>query len=284
MMNQWRLHRFLASMGIAFSLVAGCVQFAGAQKQNWSRVSVLVYTKNGKGYVHDNIPFAVSSIQRLGQQHGFKVEVTDDPAAFTEEKLRQYTLLIFTSTNNDVFDTDAQRLTFRRYIEAGGGLVGIHSVVGTERNWKWFKTMLGGTFVWHPPFQKYQLKVIDPAHPSMLGLPKIWEKSDECYLLKEIYPGIHTVLAHDLTTLQSKESEKIRTHAGPFGDLYPAAWHQRFDGGHVWITALGHDKKDYEDPVFVRHIWQGIQFVAGQVQRQKRGQAYAVSIDDAVRY
>ncbi len=284
MMNHWRLHRFLASAGIALSIVVGCVQFAGAQKENWSRVQVLVYTKNGKGYVHDNIPYAVSSIQKLGREHGFKVEVTDDPATFTEEKLRPYTLLVFTSTNNDVFDTDAQRLAFRRYIESGGGLVGIHSVVGTERNWRWFKTMLGGTFVWHPPFQKYRLKVIDPAHPSMLGLPKIWEKSDECYLLKEIYPGIRTVLAHDLSTLQSKESEKIRSLAGPIGDLYPAAWHQGFDGGHVWITALGHDKKDYEDPVFVRHIRQGIQFVAGQVQRQKRGQAYAVSIDEDVRY
>ena len=41
------------------------------QKINWKKVNVLVYTKNGKGYVHDNIPSAVSCIQKLGKQYGF---------------------------------------------------------------------------------------------------------------------------------------------------------------------------------------------------------------------
>ncbi|HLL95337.1 MAG TPA: ThuA domain-containing protein, partial [Spirosoma sp.] len=83
---------------------------------NWKKVRVLVYTKNGKGYVHDNIPNAVQCIQKLGQQHGFTVDVSDQPSVFSEENLKQYTLLIFPSTNNDVFDTDGQRLAFRRYI------------------------------------------------------------------------------------------------------------------------------------------------------------------------
>ena len=40
---------------------------------------VLVYTKNGKGYVHDNIASAVNCIQNLGKQNNFKVDVSDDP-------------------------------------------------------------------------------------------------------------------------------------------------------------------------------------------------------------
>ncbi len=136
----------------------------GQQAVNWKKVSVLVYTKNGKGYVHDNIPAAVSCIQKLGKQYGFKVDTSADASIMTEESLKKYTLLVFASTNNDVFDTDVQRLAFRRYIEAGGGFVGIHSVTGTERNWKWFKMMLGGTFAWHAKFQKYSVKVIDPSH------------------------------------------------------------------------------------------------------------------------
>ena len=90
----------------------------------WSRVHVLVYTKNGKGYVHDNIPSAVSCIQKLGRQHGFKVDTSANPSVMTVENLKKYRLLIFPSTNNDVFDTGEQRLAFRRYIEAGGGFVG----------------------------------------------------------------------------------------------------------------------------------------------------------------
>ena len=44
---------------------------------------VLVYTKNGKGYVHDNIASAVACIQNLGKENNFKVDVSDDPNVFT---------------------------------------------------------------------------------------------------------------------------------------------------------------------------------------------------------
>jgi uncharacterized protein len=196
-----------------------------ADQTDWKKVKLLVYTKNGKGYVHDNIPNAVRCVQRLGQQLGFKVEVSDQPAVFTESNIRQYTALVFLSTNNDVFDTPEQRLVFRRYIEAGGGFVGLHSVIGTERNWKWFKMMLGGTFAWHPKFQPYSIQVLAARHPANQGLPKIWQKSDECYFMKELYPGIEVLLAQDLSTLSADEGEKIRAHAAPFGQFYPAAWY-----------------------------------------------------------
>ncbi len=251
---------------------------------NWKDVKVLVYTKNGKGFVHDNIPNAVQSIQRMSQQHGFKVDVSDNPAVFTNDNLKQYTLLLFPSTNNDVFDTDEQRLAFRRYIEAGGGFVGLHSVVGTERNWKWFKMMLGGTFDWHANFQRFSVKVIDPAHPSVQGLPLVWEREDECYFEKEMYPGIKVVMAHDLRSIAPSEQEKVKIKAGSYADLYPAVWHQHFDGGHIWITTLGHDKKDYDDPVFVQHILQGIRYVAGQVNKIDFSKAYAGSRDEPVRF
>ncbi len=267
-------------------LLCLAVSIASGQKENvkWKKVKVLVYTKNGKGYVHENIPSAVICIQKLARQYGFKTDVSDDAAVFSEENLKQYSLLIFTSTNNDVFDTDAQRLAFRRFMEAGGGFVGIHSVIGTERNWPWFKMMLGGTFAWHPKFQKYKIQVIDPDHPSVAGLPKVWEKEDECYFQKEMYPGIRTLMAHDVSSLDQSEKEKIAIHAGTFSSLYPAVWHQQYDGGNIWITALGHDKKDYEDTIYVQHIFQGIKFVAGKSKRKDYSKAYSNHRDDAIRY
>jgi len=225
----------------------------------------------------------VECIQKLGKEHGFVVDVSDQPTVFTEENLKQYTLLIFPSTNNDVFDTDAQRLAFRRYIEAGGGLVGIHSVIGTERNWTWFKRMMGGTFAWHPKFQPLRLVALDASHPSLEGLPKVWEKQDECYFSKELSPGPTVIMAHDLTVLDQAENEKIRQHAGTYKDLYPAVWHYRYDGGYTWCTALGHDKKDYSDPTFVRHLFQGIRFVASQVKKLDYSRAYAAHRDDPIR-
>ncbi len=253
------------------------------KKVNWKKVKVLVYTRNGKGYVHQNIPSAVACIRKLSGEKGFKTDVTDDASVFSEENLKQYTLIIFPSTNNDVFDTEMQRLAFRRYIEAGGGFVGIHSVTGTERNWKWFKMMMGGTFSWHANFQKFKVRIIDPAHPSMEGLPREWEKEDECYFAKEMYPGIHVLMAHDLKSLNQAQKEMITKNAGTYTEFYPAAWWHNFDGGYTWFTALGHDKKDYEDPVYVQHILQGIEFVASQVKRPDFSRAYADSSNSPLR-
>jgi type 1 glutamine amidotransferase len=254
---------------------------AKAQKVQWKKVKILVYTKNGKGYVHDNIPSAVKAIQKLGQEHKFQVDVSDDPAIFSDTNLKQYTFLLFPSTNNDVFDTDEQRLAFRRYVQAGGGFVGLHSVTGTERNWKWFKMMVGGSFVWHARFQPFTVKIIDKSHASMQGVPSVWTREDECYFTKEMYPGIKVLMAHDLSSLKGSDEDmqKVKTHSVQFADYYPAVWYQYFDGGTVWVTTLGHDKKDYEDAVYLNHIFKGMTFVANQVRKLDYSKSYATSRD-----
>ncbi|MFD3002348.1 ThuA domain-containing protein [Pontibacter toksunensis] len=274
--------KLLSYFALFCFLLFSTTAFAQAQPStqvDWKKVNVLVYTKNGKGYVHDNIPHAVKAIQKLSQEKGFKVDVTDDPAAFTEKNLAKYTFLLFPSTNNDVFDTDEQRVAFRRYIEAGGGFVGLHSVTGTERNWKWFKALVGGTFLWHPKFQPLKVKVIDKDHPTVQGLPEVWERADECYFLKELYPGIKVVMAHDLSSLNKEEEDKIKPASVPFADYYPAVWHQNFDGGTVWITTLGHAKESYEDPMFMKHVLQGMQFVASQSKKLDFTKSYATARD-----
>ncbi len=244
---------------------------------------VLVYTKNGKGYVHDNIASAVISIKELAAANSFIVDVSDDPAVFNENNLKKYALLIFTSTNNDVFDTDEQRLAFRRYIEAGGGFVGVHSVTGTERNWKWFKMMIGETFSWHAKGQKFNVKNIDPTHPSMKGVPAVWEREDECYFGKELYPGMKVLMVHDLHTLQTDQADLILKNAGSFANYYPAVWYQNFEGGNIWITTLGHSKESYQDPVYKNHLLQGIKFVANQYKGINYSNAHAVNKDDALK-
>ena len=247
---------------------------------------VLVYTKNGKGYVHDNIASAVASIQSLGAANGFSVDVSDDASVFTEANLKKYNFLVFTSTNNDVFDTDDERVAFRRYIEAGGGFVGVHSVTGTERNWKWFKMMLGETFSWHAKFQKFGIKKIDPSHPSMEGVPAYWEREDECYFGKELYPGIKVLMAHDLGTLDRKDKKQdsaLQHNTGSYANYYPAVWYQPFEGGNIWVTTLGHTKESYQDPVYKNHLLQGLKFIASQYKGLNYANAKATSKDDPLK-
>jgi type 1 glutamine amidotransferase len=265
--------RFLAFYAATVLLPAGLAAQAGRT------VRILVYTKNGPGYVHQNVPSAVAALRKLGRDHGMTVEVTDDPSAFTETRLSRYTLLLFASTTNDVFDTDDQRLALRRYIEAGGGFVGLHSVADTERGWAWFHQMVGATFAWHPPFQTLRLKRVHPVHPSVRDLPETWSKSDELYFLEDIGPGITAVLAHDLTAAIAGDKARIQQLSAPFGDTYPAAWHQRFDGGRIWITTLGHDKSDYQDATYLKLVLGGIRFVAGASRGPDFRKAYSTRHD-----
>ncbi|MEI6586042.1 MAG: ThuA domain-containing protein [Sediminibacterium sp.] len=251
-------------------------------KDKLKNSKVLVYTKNGKGYVHDNIASAVASIKEMGVENHFTVDVSDDPSVFTEANLKNYQFLIFTSTNNDVFDNDNQRVQFRRYIEAGGGFVGVHSVTGTERNWTWFKMMLGETFSWHASFQKFSIKKLDNTHPSMQGVPAIWEREDECYFGKELYPGIKVLMAHQLSSLNPSQTDLIQKNAGSYANYFPAVWYQQFDGGNIWVTALGHSKESYQDPVYKNHLLQGIRYIANQFKGLDYSKAHAITRDDAL--
>ncbi len=226
--------------------------------------NVLVYTKNGEGYVHENIPFSVAALRKLGAEYGFDVTASEDPALFTEENLKRYDALVFSNTNNEAFDTDAQRRALESYVRNGGGFVGIHSASGSERDWPWFSKLLGGNFERHAPLQDFTVEVVDRTHPSTAFLPDVWEiEDDECYYLKEINPRIRTLLAADLATVADEEKEQFP--GALFGDRFPLAWRQEFDGGRQWYTALGHRPEHYEDPVFMRHILGGIQWAAGGI-------------------
>ena len=258
---------------------------------NWKKVNVLIYTRSDsvthegkKAYIHDNIAACTAAVQALGKQHGFKTEVSGDPSVFNENNLARFNIVVFASTNNDAFSTDEQRVAFRRFVESGGGVVGLHSVMGTERAWTWFKNMLGGTFSWHASNQVYKIRNIKPKHPAVEGVPLVWEKKDECYFAKEMYPGIEVLMAHDITTLDQKQAADISKNAGLYNVLYPAVWYHNFDGGHIWISQLGHDIANYTDPVFVNHIYQGLKYIASVSGKRDLTKAYATERDMPIKF
>lgn len=221
---------------------------------------VLVYTKNGEGYVHENIPYSVEAIQKLGRENGFMVDVSDDPAFFTDENLKQYDGLIFSNTNNEAFDTASQRAALQEYVRNGGGFMGIHSASGSERDWPWFSKLIGGNFERHAPRQDFTVEIIDSAHPSTSSLPARWEIiDDECYYLKELNPKMSVLVTADLTTVTDEQSEEYP--GTTFGDQFPISWSQEFDGGRQWYTSLGHRPEHYSDPHFVTHLLGGIRWI-----------------------
>jgi len=226
---------------------------------------VLVYTKNqvGKGlYVHANIPASVAAIKKLGAENHFAVDVSDDPASFTDENLKRYKALVFDNTNNQIFDTEEQKAAFQRYIRAGGGFVGIHSASGSMRQWPWFWSVLGGKFSRHAKLQTFTIHVKDPTDPSVAQFPATFEWTDEFYYVDHMPEGLHVLLAGDLTKLNDPGKDKYP--GKQFGDEFPLAWRHQFDGGREWYTALGHQPEHYSDPRFTQHLLGGILWAMGQ--------------------
>ena len=227
---------------------------------------ILVYTKNGKGYVHKNIAASVEALKKIGEENKLIVDVSDDPAVMIAENLAKYSCLVFSNTNNEIFDTEAQRKAFAAYIHAGGSFVGIHSTSGSERAWPWFTAMVGGAFKKHPAFQPFEIKVIDKNHPSTSMLSETWKKEDECYYMEELNPDIQILLAADLRTV--KDDTKATYPGRIFGDYFPLAWCHEFEGARVFYTALGHDTKDYADPVYLKHLEGGILWALGKNHKE----------------
>jgi type 1 glutamine amidotransferase len=244
---------------ITFIALTACC-FAGAADHK-----ILVYTRNhvtnGKGYVHQNIAVSIAAIRQIGAERGFDVDASDDPRVFTAENLKQYKAIVFSNSNNEAFENDDQREAFKRYMQSGGGFVGIHSASGSERKWPYFWSVVGGRFVRHPKLQKFTVRVKDSNHPATRDLPKSFEWEDECYYVDDVNPAMKVLLVTDPAKID--DPKKAEYPGDRFGDSLPLAWYQTFDGGRQFYTALGHKNEHYSDPLLRKQIAGGIMWAMG---------------------
>jgi len=226
---------------------------------------ILVYTRNytpdGKGYVHDNIAASVEAIRKMGREHGFLVDHSEDPALFTPATLARYAAIVFSNSNNEAFSDDSQRQALERYVRSGGGLVGIHSATGSERSWPGWWTLMGGKFLRHPKLQKFTVRVLDPTHPATRNLPPAFQWEDECYYNQHLNPEMNVLLVTDPAKLD--DPNKAEYPSDRFGDALPLAWSITSHGGRTFYTALGHKKEHYADPLLYEQILGGILWAMG---------------------
>jgi len=230
----------------------------GQQSENSSK-RLLIYTKNGTGYVHDNIATSVLTLQMICKKLGVKTVVHNQPDVFTLDELETFDAIFFSNTNNEAFNTDQQRMAFQAYCRSGKGFGALHSAIGSEREWPWYWSLIGGTFFRHAPFQNFSVKVIDPNHPSTINYPEKFNVTDECYYVKNINPDINVLLAADLTTINDPELEIYPSNT--FYQSFPIAWYHDFEGGRQWYSSLGHSKEIYTQKSFQNHLEGGIKYL-----------------------
>lgn len=116
---------------------------------------------------------AIKFFKELTIGRGFVFDTTSNMADLTEEKIKDYQLLMML---NDFPHSNAQREVFKNYMENGGGWFGFHVAAYNDKttNWPWFVDFLGGSVFYRnnwPPMPA-TLVIDDQQHPVTKGLPK----------------------------------------------------------------------------------------------------------------
>lgn len=245
-----RTYTWTVLLFVTTVFLAGCS--TGAQEKR-----VLVFTKTA-GYTHPSIEDGTEAIASLGSTNGFDVVVTRDSTMFNDDTLRTYSAVVFLSTTGNVLGPGEQ-LSLKRFIQSGGGFVGIHAASDTEYQWPWYGQLVGGYFTGHPAnpgVLSTALQVDDAQHISTQHLGGTWERQDEWYDIRYVNPATNTLLSIDETTYKTEDEN-------PEQGFRPIAWYHEFDGGRSFYTALGHTPESYSEQAFLDHILGGIQYAIG---------------------
>ena len=219
---------------------------------------ILIFSKTA-GYLHESIVDGNVAIQKLGSQHNFDVDTTKDASMFNEDSLKNYAAVVFLSTTGNVLD-HYQEAAFERYIQGGGGFIGIHAAADCEYDWGWYGRLNGGYFLSHPGIhdtfpnvQEGVLNIVEQDNAATKHLPKQWKRTDEFYSYKKLNKEVKLLMTID---------EKSY-HGGENGDNHPMAWYHDYDGGRAFYTALGHTKESFSEEPFLKHLLGGIEYAIG---------------------
>ncbi|QMW03303.1 ThuA domain-containing protein [Spirosoma foliorum] len=270
--------RLLGMAGILLGLSVGLGQkhaFAQSATSTTSPKRILVFSKT-KGWKHTSIPFGIAALQKLGRENNFRVDTTKNAAYFNDDSLKHYQAVVWLSTTGNVLN-QVQQAAFERYIQAGGGYLGIHAAADTEYDWPWYNKLAGGYFASHPSqsnVRKATVDVLDKNHPSTSMLPDHWERTDEWYNYRSLYSDLHVLANLDENTYEG----------GINGSNHPIAWHHEFDGGRAYYTGGGHEDSSFSEPLFVQHLLGALNWVMGTGKALDYSKSYAVTMPEENRF
>jgi len=216
--------------------------------QSSKKDKILLFSKTN-GWRHKSIPSGIAALKKMGLENNWQVDTTEDSLQFNYENLRQYKTLVFVNTTGNILNTEQEK-AFIKYINEGGGFVGLHAASDTEHNWPFYAEMIGGHFKSHPKQQNATLKVHKQnKHPAIAHYGKSFQKFDEWYNFKK------PVASHVNVLLELDESSYTGERMGIKHDI---AWYHHYEGGRIFYTGMGHTNETFSNSDFLKHLKEGI--------------------------
>jgi hypothetical protein len=194
----------------------------------------------------------------MAKQHHFAYDSTNNWSNMSDKFLSNYQVVILLDTRPE---TKEARAAFEKFIKEGGAYMGFHFAAFAltpsdfPQDWDWYhNTFLGsGSYVsntWRPT--SAFLKVENPTHPALKGLPPVFKSSPN-----EWYRWQNDLTKNpDIEILLSIDSSSFPLGTGPkqyeiwHSGYYPVAWSNKkykmiyFNMGHNDIDYEHHTNKD----------------------------------------
>jgi type 1 glutamine amidotransferase len=252
----------------------------------------------GRLWTHLANAFTEESVKILGRKtRAFEVVAGDDPRLLLPESLRTYDALFLNGLHDPQpflplnwkalppdelaaakrLDAAIKQSILAFVMEDGKGIAGIEGSIAALGDWKEFGEMMGAFYNGHYR-GKHVYKVEDPAHPVAACFEgQDLTLDDQSYLPGPPYSRrkVRVLLSLDLTktpepTTDPKQAwlkEHVKRQEAFTGREkdYAISWVRTYGKGRVFYCSLGVDWRTYLNPVFLRHLLAGIQFVIGDL-------------------
>lgn len=221
---------------------------------------------------HDGPATSASLKATLARSKLFAVEVSTTPASKAPkeewEKWRpdfSKVQVVLVNYNGDSWPAEV-KAAYAKFVEGGGGVVNVHASNNPFQDWPEYNKMIGlgwrnagfadritvdddtgkqirtpkgeGPGGGHGKQHAFVVKVRDPEHPIMKGIPAQWMHTKD-----ELYHGQRGP-AENMNILDSAFSDKA---PGGTGAHEPITWWIPFGKGKVVTTVLGHHGKGQKD-------------------------------------
>lgn len=249
------------------------------------------------GYQHYVIPYVDEMIMLLAKRtQAFDVTISHDIEEFKTENLKKYDAILLNNTCShgkdrnlfkDVLINFPEKFgqkyeglsmeereamvveleqNFLNAVKSGTGLMVLHGAINILNRSDVVSEMMGGSFDYHPKFQKIYLDLIEPSHPllrAFKGEQVVYE--DEPYILNRAYREFNF---RPLLRMDTSKLVKIKDSVKEMPRYM--AWIKKYGEGRVLFSSPGHSHTTYENPKFIEFYLDGMQYVCGDLKCDDR--------------
>jgi uncharacterized protein len=189
----------------------------------------------------DQTALLKEAIGRTGRVHPYLTETWGDASP---DSLGSYALIVIAGHYQEVSDALLQAL--RRYVEAGGPLLGIHAANScfTAPD---YVDLIGSRFTRHDPIREYTVDIDVPDHPLTAGLTPF-------RILDELREG---------------EFQRDAIHVVASAERHPAVYWKQAGRGRVIYVAPGHDRRTLAHPAYLRLIENAVNWLVPAAPQRK---------------